>query len=77
LYQRAIDARHVWALGELALMWEAAGNGETAERLARLAADAGHSRPLRIIAVKRADDPRWEQLLAYGLDADGGEINPA
>jgi TPR repeat protein len=70
LYRQAVDAGDPYALGELARMLHAAGDQPAAEVLARKAADAGVHYALKELA-EASDDPKWRQLLRYGLEPDG------
>jgi hypothetical protein len=57
-------------------MREEAGDHQSAERIARQAADAGDTWALRFLARSRQDDPRWRRLRRYGLEADGHTSAP-
>ncbi|MBV9383062.1 MAG: sel1 repeat family protein, partial [Streptosporangiaceae bacterium] len=76
LGQLAADAGSLHALVILAGICEETGDREGAERLARRAADAGDTRALADLARTRPEDPRWRQLLRYGLEADGRISDP-
>ncbi|WP_246192482.1 tetratricopeptide repeat protein [Kitasatospora atroaurantiaca] len=70
LYRQAASTGIVRALRELALMRETAGDYQEAERLARQAADAGDTFALTSLAETHAFEPRWQQVLRYGLEPD-------
>ncbi|TQN30178.1 hypothetical protein FHX37_0039 [Haloactinospora alba] len=59
---------------------ERAGEFGEAERLARLAADAGHGEVLEEYARRRVDEgsstEHWNRILNHGLDTDGREADP-
>src|ERR1019366_2442529 len=76
LARQAIDAGDTWALRMVAFGREVDGDHEGAERLARRAADAGDRRAMVDLAYNRPEDPRWRQLLRYGLEADGRISDP-
>jgi TPR repeat protein len=76
LCQLAADAGSPAALVILAGICEETGDREGAERLARRAADAGDRRAMVDLAYNRPEDPRWRQLLRYGLEADGRISDP-
>ncbi|MEW2620753.1 hypothetical protein [Streptomyces sp. NPDC048106] len=76
LFQLAVEAGDVRALFNLAWLAEEDGDFSSAERLARQAADAGDAATLQAIAGERRYDPRWRQILEYGLEADGGVCEP-
>jgi hypothetical protein len=76
LCQLAADVGSPAALVILAGICEETGDREGAERLARRAADAGDRRALVDLAGNRPEDPRWQQLLRYGLEADGRISDP-
>ncbi|SEB60073.1 hypothetical protein [Streptomyces sp. PAN_FS17] len=70
LYLAAADAGETWALEQLAACREEAGDWEGAERLYLAAADAGEPLVLHSLA-QLLDKVTAEQLLRYGLEADG------
>ncbi|OEJ62453.1 hypothetical protein BGM19_35080 [Streptomyces agglomeratus] len=75
LYRAAADAGETWALEHLAECREEAGDREGAERLYLAAADAGATLVLNTMAKLR-DKLTAEQLLRYGLEADGTVSKP-
>lgn len=75
LYQQAAHARDPYALASLARIREESGDPSGAERLAWRAADGGDASALRDLAQTR-DEPRWKQLLRYGLEPDGSISDP-
>ncbi len=79
LLRRAYDEALAWAPGMLAERLEKAGEFVEAERLARLAADAGDRQALEELATRRKDDDpdrQWQALLANGLTAEGSPAAP-
>ncbi|MDI2124895.1 tetratricopeptide repeat protein [Yinghuangia seranimata] len=73
LYQSALEAGHAGALHDWAGMCEDAGDLDAADRLAHAALDGGDDGVARyLVRIRNTADARhWEQVLRFGLDADG------
>ncbi|MFH8701953.1 tetratricopeptide repeat protein [Streptomyces chartreusis] len=66
------EARHI-----LAHLYETTGDMHLAEDLARQAANEGDARLLaRLARTRGRNDPRWQQLLRYGIEPDGTASAP-
>ncbi|MER6358033.1 transcriptional regulator [Streptomyces sp. NPDC001634] len=66
------EARHT-----LAQLYESNGDTHLAEDLARQATNEGDARILSRLARRRSrNDPRWQQLLRYGIEPDGSVSAP-
>ncbi|MEO3750782.1 sel1 repeat family protein [Streptomyces sp. B6B3] len=73
LHRAAAEAKHPYALSELAIMWAKAGDWEGAERLARAAAGAGNTSALRDLAMmcEEAGDREGAERLAQAASQTG------
>lgn len=75
--RRAAHAGHVEAFSDLAQLRARRGMFQDADRLYRAAADAGYGEALpRLAELRKRWDSDWENLLRYGLTADGGTSKP-
>ncbi|MDQ0942327.1 hypothetical protein [Streptomyces sp. V1I1] len=75
--RRAAHAGHVEAFSDLAQLRAGRGKFQDADRLYRAAADAGYGEALtRLAELRKRWDPDWENLLRYGLTADGDTSKP-